>query len=254
MTAWGPRTETALGTTPATRCPLLGQPLYVTFHPRTVHSTNLFIHVFIQNTNGRGRRLPLNQSAPRPRRSCPRSPKGVLRRRVLGRQKAAWPGREAGPEARSELGVASGHGVEPGRGLEPGVRGTSLLWGQWERNGVHRRPTRKRSSRICQRCCRRLRPRPRSSGGQRGRGTAPRRPRRRAWFRGAWVSGGAPPPRSPRRRRAPSLPGGRVRVGSAAAAGAETEAAQDGEQGGAPAQVEGGAQLVPGDTNGAGQR
>lgn len=58
----------------------------------------------------------------------------------------------------------------------------------------------------------------------------------------------------PRRRTQPPLPGGLVRVGSAAAARAEAEAPQDGEQGGAPAQVEGGAQLVPGDRRGAGQR
>lgn len=112
MTAWGPRTETALGTTPATRCPLLGQPLYVTFYPRTVHSTNLFIHVFIQNTNGRGRRRPLNQSAPR-------SPAPGVRREFSGGGFLA--GRRRGRGGRRDRRRGQSWAWLPGTGWSRGV-------------------------------------------------------------------------------------------------------------------------------------
>ena len=59
--------------------------------------------------------------------------------------------------------------------------------------------------------------------------------------------GPRPAPRAPPFAARPPLPGAVVLVPRAAAVGEEADATQDGEQGGAPAQVEGGAQLVPGD-------
>ena len=59
--------------------------------------------------------------------------------------------------------------------------------------------------------------------------------------------GPRPAPRTPPFAARPPLPGAVVLVPRAAAVGEEADATQDGEQGGAPAQVEGGAQLVPGD-------
>lgn len=42
-------------------------------------------------------------------------------------------------------------------------------------------------------------------------------------------------------------PGGWLLLGGTAAGGEDTDATQDGEQGGAPAQVEGGTQFIPGE-------
>lgn len=87
--------------------------------------------------------------------------------------------------------------------------------------------------------------------GQRGQWTSLWRPCRAAgcWQGRGWSEGGAtlavsPPPTAAAH---PPLLGGLVLFGSTAAAGAEADTAQDGQQGGAPAQVERRAQLIPGD-------
>lgn len=149
------------------------------------------------------------------------------------------PAEEAGPE----LGVASRPKVEPGAWLDPGawlapevvapssglrlppgVRGTPFRWGQWEGNRIHRPGLlhvsvfpvfAEADVAFFIRGC------------------------------GAQVGSEASGPRCGGLVGEPGA-GGAVLLRRTAAVGAEADAAQDGQQGGAPAQVERRAQLILG--------
>lgn len=242
--------------------------------------TSLFMHEFIQTENTRGRLPLLNGPEPRLRRLRgvqPQRPEmssqaasSWLRRiqRTRGKRRGQGGAPVGRRGLRPERGVASGQGAEPEAWLGPEVdnleqgpapavpvfRGPLSTGGSGKGMGPQARPsTHKRSSRTCQSCCRPLHPRLQRADGQRGWRPVSRGPCREA---GRWrgrepgSEGGAA--LAPRFALAacPHLPGGGVPVPRAAAVGEEADAAQDGKQAGAPAQVEGRAQLVPGDEDG----
>lgn len=134
----------------------------------------------------------------------------------------------------------------------PGFTGTPLHWGQWEGNGVHR-PGHLNVSVFPVLAKAAVAFFIRGRGGQAGseafgghcRGLVRKPDAGRGENPGQREM--QPSPRAPPLAARPPLPGAVVLVPRAAAVGEEADATQDGEQGGAPAQVEGGAQLVPGD-------
>lgn len=242
--------------------------------------TSLFMHEFIQTENTRGRLPLLNGPEPRLRRLRgvqPQRPEmssqaasSWLRRiqRTRGKRRGQGGAPVGRRGLRPERGVASGQGAEPEAWLGPEVdnleqgpapavpvfRGPLSTGGSGKGMGPQARPsTHKRSSRTCQSCCRPLHPRLQRADGQRGWRPVSRGPCREA---GRWrgrepgSEGGAALAPHFALAACPHLPGGGVPVPRAAAVGEEADAAQDGKQAGAPAQVEGRAQLVPGDEDG----